>query len=90
MKITVPARTNYFSVLKEFIRGYVAVSAKEQGLPEIASDAMNDIFVVSDEIFSNIVKYSNMPVDEHITIALMLIPGKISLEFRDSGREFNP
>ena len=90
MKCVIPAKMEYLSELLEFIENFMLSSTKELGISEPCYETINILLEVSDEIFSNIVNYAGMSIEENVDFNVEFNPDKVVLEFRDKGKKFNP
>lgn len=57
----------------------------------MSKDVLADLQVAADEILSNIIKYAYPDSEQHtITVRLGILPNEVTMEFIDSGAQFDP
>ena len=90
MQQVVPAKMEYLDVLLDFIKQSIVSSSKDAELSKPLQETIDTVQLVSDEIFSNIVKYASLPSDENVIVNIEICVNKITVEFRDNGQKFDP
>lgn len=83
LEITVPARLDRLDTVLEFADGIIrgtGMDVKRQ----------NDLFVAVEEIFANIASYAYPADTGDVTVRISVFPDKLSLEFIDGGKPYNP
>ena len=77
--ITIPAQIDKLDVLQDFISALI---------PD--EKVLNNVLIATEEIFVNIAHYAYTPDSGDVFIEADIKPDKIILEFRDSGKPYDP